>query len=444
MRKAGIVSLGCARNLVDSETILGSLRECGYDIAEVDDGVDICLVNTCAFVESARKESVEAILELAGLKKKGKIKSLIVCGCLPQLYREKLSRQIPEADLVLGTGEISKISLYIKSLGRAKRRTEIGQEPRYLYDERTPRFIIGPKHRVYIKISEGCSNFCSYCIISKLRGPFRSRSVDSVLAEAARLSKGGALREIDLIGQDTTLFGMDRYGKMALSHLLRSMCRLNNGVRWIRALYTHPAHYTDELISTIRSEDKICKYLDIPIQHASDRILKLMNRRTTGKDIRGLIHKLRRSIPGVALRTSVIVGFPGETESDFKELLRFIKETGFERLGSFVYSREDGTRASTFRSQVPEAVKKERLDELMKAQQVISLRHNRSMVGKVIDVLIDEKAGTSNMEFAGRTEHDAPEVDCGVLVSGKGIKIGEFCRVKITDATEYDLIGEKA
>ena len=443
MLKIGIISLGCPRNLLDSEIMAGSLKKYGTITTDIEKGVDVCIVNTCAFVESARKESVDTILEAAHLKKSGKIKHLVICGCLPQLYKEKLFKELEEADLILGTSDFPKLPDFIKTLKIGNRKWEVSDHPDYLYDEKSTRSLFTPPHYAYVKVSEGCSNFCSYCIISRLRGAFRSRSVKSVVEEIKCMAKGGRLKEVNLIGQDTTLFGIDRYGKIVFPVLLRRICALENSVRWIRILYTHPAHYNDELIDTIRDEGKICKYLDLPVQHISDDILKRMNRRTSRKSIEGLIEKLRKKIPGIVLRTSIIVGFPGESDKNFKELLEFIRQTRFERLGAFIYSMEEGTRAASFKDQVPDKVKKERLDELMKLQQRISSDINRSFLGKTVEVMIDEKVEGDKDKFLGRTEGDAPEVDGIVYVSGKGLEMGDFCKVKIDDTMEYDLVGHK-
>lgn len=440
MRKFAIISLGCSRNLVDSEVIAGIMKERGLKACDVKDGVDVCVVNTCAFIESARKESVDAIMEIAELKKTGKIKKLVVCGCLPQLYKKKLFKALPEADLVLGTSDFPKIGQFLGALSR-KRRSDVSMRPGYLYDETSPRLSLTPRHYAYVKISEGCSNICSYCIIPRLRGSFRSRPIDSVVKEVAALAKTGYLKEINLVGQDTTLYGSDRYGTKMLSSLLKRLCSLDNSVKWIRVLYTHPAHYTEEFINTMRDEDKVCKYLDLPIQHISDAILKRMNRHTTKSQIMDLVEKLRKKIPGLVLRTSIIVGFPGETDKDFKELLGFLREARFEKLGAFVYCREDGTKAGRFTGQIDESLKTERFDELMRQQQKISTAVNRSIVGRTVKVLIDEREAQSRDLFAGRTQGDAPEVDGTVYVSGKNIKTGEFCNVRISDSLEYDLVG---
>lgn len=442
MDKVSIISLGCPRNQLDAEVIAGSLKKNGFVIASSSGNSDICIVNTCAFIQSAREESVEKILEAAQLKKSGKIKRLVISGCLPQLYKNKLASELREADLIIGTSDFPKLPALLKDMDRIRTRSVISQDPDYLYDEASPRIPSTPRHFAYVKISEGCSNFCSYCIISRLRGKFRSRSIESVSTEIEGLAKSGKLKEINLIGQDTTMFGIDRYARIMFSELLQRICALENAPEWIRILYTHPAHYTDEFISVVAREEKICKYLDLPIQHISDPILKRMNRKVTKKGIMDLIIKLRKNIPNLTLRTSVIVGFPGETDKDFKELLRFLRDTKFDRLGAFMYSKESGTRASRLDSQVPESLKEERLDILMKEQQAISMKLNKAKLGSRVDVLIDEKIYGEKAKFLGRTKADAPEIDGVVYVSGKNIKVGGIYKVKIADTLEYDLAGE--
>lgn len=444
MKKFAIVSLGCPRNLVDSEVIAGSLKEAGYEESDSEHGVDVCVINTCAFVSSAREESVDAIIEAGSLKKHGKIKCLVVAGCLSQLYKSKLAGQLPEADLIVGTSDFPRIAELVDGLKNKGRRSVVSTSMDYIYNEDSPRSAFTPKHYAYVKISEGCSNFCSYCIISRLRGIFRSRSIESIVAEVRGLAASGAIREIELIGQDTTLFGIDRYGIQVLPRLLHEVCELENKIRWVRLLYAHPAHFTDELIDAIASEEKICKYIDLPIQHISDKILSLMNRKVTKREIVQLIEKLRKRIPGLVLRTSVIVGFPQETDKDFKELLSFLKDVKFERLGAFVYSQEEGTDAARMKPQIDEDVKSRRYDEVMKLQQSISIATNKRMLGRKLEILIDEKAALESDKFVGRTQGDAPEIDGTVYVTGKGIKVGEFYKVKITDTLEYDLVGELA
>ena len=448
MKTFTIISLGCPRNLVDSEVMAGYLKASGLKPGSPEDGVDVVVVNTCAFVESAREESIEAIIEAGDLKKEGKAEYLVVCGCLGQMYKNKLADKLPEADLIIGTSDFHKIAGLLTAIKKRKSRSAVSSRLKYLYNEDSPRSSFTPGHYAYIKISEGCSNYCSYCIISRLRGDFRSRRLESVIAEVRNLARGGALKEIELIGQDTTLFGAEEAGRTELPQLLGKLSELENSIKWIRLLYTHPAHYTDELIDVIGSEKKICKYLDLPIQHINDKVLRLMNRKTTKREITKLIHALRKKIPGLVLRTSVIVGFPGETDKDFKELLEFLTDVRFDRLGAFIYSREEGTRASRFKGQVSDSLKEERYDQVMKLQQGISIRSGKRFLGKTVDVLIDEKAaGEDNKDsesFIGRTQGDAPEIDGVVYFTAKGARIGDFCKVKITDTLEYDLVGEKA
>ncbi|MFA6609226.1 MAG: 30S ribosomal protein S12 methylthiotransferase RimO [Candidatus Omnitrophota bacterium] len=440
--KVAIISLGCPRNLVDSEVILGELKKEGFSVCDIDDTPDICVINTCSFIQSSREESVDAIIEAAALKKEKRIGHLVVCGCLPQMYKDKLLKEVPEIDIILGTSDFSKIKDYVNSRSFAKRRAVIGAKTDYLYDEHSPRELLTPSHYAYVKISEGCDNFCSYCNIPRLRGAHRSRDINSVVKEVERLLRPGRIKEIDIIGQDTTMFGRDTCQEGRLGELLRKVTGVKGSPRWIRLLYTHPAHYTEDFIAAVRDEEKVCKYLDIPIQHISDTVLKKMNRHTTKKGIIGLIDRLRNDIPLLAIRTSLITGFPGETDKDFKELFDFVREIRFERLGVFAYSKENGTPAAKLKGQLPEKVKRDRVDVLMRAQAGISLDINRSFIGRTVDVLIDEKQKGDEGVSIGRTAHDAPEIDNAVQVTGKDVRVGDFCRVKITAATEYDLIGE--
>ena len=382
MKKAAIISLGCPRNLNDSEVMLGYLHRAGFKITQPEGRPDILVINTCAFIGAARTESSEAISEALKLKREGKLKKVVVCGCFPQMYGKRPGVLFEGVDLVLGTSDVPKIGRYLNEvLSTGTSRFLVSKKLDYIYSDNSPRALMTPPHYAFVKISEGCSNLCSYCVIPKLRGRFRSRSIPSILKEVRALSEDGRLKEINLIGQDTTLFGVDRYRGVRFPELLRGLCRQKNSVRWIRVLYTHPAHYSDDLISVIREEEKICKYLDLPIQHINDKVLKSMNRKTTAKAIKALIEKLRRLIPGISLRTSIIVGFPGESQKDFKELVSFVKETRFEKLGAFIYSREEGTKAASFKGQVPESVKASRLDELMRLQREISTDMNRSFLG---------------------------------------------------------------
>ena len=409
--KVGILSLGCPRNLVDSENILGALSLKGHKIVDIDKA-DVAIVNTCAFIDDAKRESIDAILDLVGLKKQGRLKKIIVYGCLAQRYKDELIKELPEVDAFVG-------------------RVALGPD--------TKRFPITPKHFVYLKICEGCVNACSFCIIPKIKGKFRSASEESVLRQVKQFNQD-KLSELNIIGQDITGFGIDLCGKPALAGLLRRIVKLSKNIGWIRLLYLHPKRLNDDLLKVIRDEPKICKYIDLPVQHINDRILKLMNRGTSKKEILGLIEKIRKTIPKVALRTSLITGFPTETETEFKELLDFIKETKFERMGAFIYSAQAGTPAKDFKGQVSRKVKSERFNRIMALQQDISQEINRGFLNKKLEVMIDEvEAG----RYLGRTRLDAPEVDGLVYVNSKrALSPGDFVGVKITDTLEYDLVGE--
>jgi len=444
-RSVNIISLGCPRNLVDSEVILGLLKKANFRISENIEGTDTVIVNTCAFIEDAKKESIDVILQLADLKKQNKISHIIVSGCLSQRYKDVLGDEMKEVDGFIGVGDIKNIVDTINTLSSKKKTVNITKQPKFLYDHTDPRLFITPRHYAYVKIQEGCINRCSYCVIPDLRGGYRSRSLDSVVKETEALlnKKNPVVSEINLIGQDTTLYGIDLYKKKMLAELLKKLSKLPKKEAWIRLLYTHPAHFTDELI-TVLKEFPVCKYVDLPIQHIDDGILKKMNRGIASSGIKNIIKKLRDNIPHVTLRTSVIVGFPQETEEQFEKLLDFIKETRFEHLGAFVYSREEGTPAYSFKGQLPESVKQERLDRIMKAQQHVSSQKNKEFLNKTIRVLIDKKAPKEDNLFLARTEGDAPEVDGGVYVRGENLAVGSFVNVKVIDTFEYDLVGEVA
>ncbi|MFA5164393.1 MAG: 30S ribosomal protein S12 methylthiotransferase RimO [Candidatus Omnitrophota bacterium] len=440
-KKIALISLGCARNLVDSEVILGTLKKSGYKITDSPSGADIAIVNTCSFVEDAKKESIETILDLIELKGRKKLKGIIVAGCLSQRYGQELAVELAEVDGFVGVDAAERLPSLIKSLALGRKSDIILREPRYLYNDRSPRLSLTPKHYAYVKISEGCSHRCSFCIIPAIRGPHRSRTAGSVLNEARCLIAKG-VKEINIIGQDTSIYGKDIYGRYSLASLLRKLSRLQ-GANWIRLLYGHPEHITDELISVISEEAHICKYIDIPVQHISGKILKAMGRNPSGTQVRDLIHKLRKRIPGVALRTSLIVGFPGEGEREFGELRDFVKEAGFERLGAFRYSAEEGTAAAKLKGQVPEKTKASRWNEIMRIQQGISEKMNRSIIGNELDILIDEPDPADKGVFLGRSYMDAPEIDGTVFVRGTGIKAGDMVRVRVVDGYEYDLVAEK-
>ena len=435
-----IISLGCPRNLVDTEVLAGILKKRGFSVSFDFNENAVCIVNTCGFIEDAKQESIDVILELVSFKKEKRIKKLIVTGCLSQRYSRQIAREIPQIDGVFGCGTFHRIPDYIERILAGEKTEKIEDPPTFLYNDATPREMITPPHSVYVKIQEGCMNYCSFCAIPRMRGKFRSREEISVLREISRFKKNKTA-EINFIGQDTTLYGVDIYGRKALSSLLEKASRIMK-TGWIRLLYTHPAHYTKELINTVKNEAAVCKYLDLPIQHITDKILKRMNRRVTKKKIASLIEFLRKSVPGIAIRTTVMVGFPGESEKDFRELENFVREVKFERLGAFMYSREEGTGAYDFDGQVAESAKKERFDRIMRLQQGIAGEVNAAYIGRTLKVLIDEKDKSAAGEYTGRTEYDAPEVDGTVRVkSGAPLKEGDFADVKIEGVLEYDLTG---
>ncbi len=410
--KIGILSLGCPRNLVDSESILGRLNLKGYPIVDMHQA-DVAIVNTCAFIDEAKRESIDTILDLAELKRQKKLRKIIVYGCLPQRYKDDLRKRLPEIDAFVG-----KISL----------------------NHDSEKYSLSPKHYAYLKICEGCINNCSFCVIPKIKGKFSSLNIDTVLGKIRRLVKDN-VSEVNVIGQDITGYGLDLYGKLKLSWLLKKIIKEGKDIGWIRLLYLYPNRITDDLLELIRDEPKICKYIDLPIQHINERILKLMRRGTSKSRVLTLVDKIRKTIPNVALRTSIIAGFPSETDKEFKELLNFLEDTRFERLGAFIYSREEGTDAYNFENQISRKVKIERFNAIMSLQQKISSDINKNFLGSVLDVLIDEKQGSQT--YLGRTQYDAPEADGMVYVnSRKRLKPGDFVRVKITDTLEYDLTGE--
>ncbi|MEN3189395.1 MAG: 30S ribosomal protein S12 methylthiotransferase RimO [Atribacterota bacterium] len=440
----GIKTLGCPKNLVDTEIICGKLKEKGYIISKDVENSDIAIINTCSFIRDAVEESIEEVLLLVKLKKEGKIKHIIVTGCLPQRYRDdNLKKELPEIDAFLGVGNLLEIDKVIERILKGKQIYKVNSKPHFIYNRNTPRIILTPQHYAYIKISEGCQNNCSYCLIPKIRGNYRSRKIEDIIEEVKILSQKQNLVEIILIGQDTTLYGIDLYGEYKLAELLKKLSLLDlNNLKWIRLLYTHPAHYNDELIKVIADSPKICPYLDLPLQHISDKILKRMNRQTDKESIISLIKKLRDRIPNLTLRTTFMVGFPGESEKDFEELLNFVKEIRFEKLGAFVFSKEEGTRAYNFSLQIPKRLKQERLERLMLVQQEISREINRSYRGKEVEVLIDELSLGTPKFALGRTQTDAPEIDGRVIVKADKVRVGEFVKVNIVETTEYDLVAE--
>jgi len=445
MNKIYIMSLGCPRNLLDSEVLQGSLKKKGFTISDMAEDTDVAIINTCGFIQDAKQESIDMILRLAELKKEGRIKRLIVTGCLSQRYPKELMDEIEEIDAVFGSSDFTEIPGQIDAVLAGERIKKVASTPGFLYDDSSERAYLTPPHYAYLKVQEGCPNRCSYCVIPDIRGPLRSRTIDSVIRETEKIKSERDLKELILIGQDITSFGTERAGRSELADLLKRLGPvMKNG--WIRLLYTHPAHFTDDLINVIETHENICKYIDLPIQHINDEILRDMVRPPARNEITGLIGRIRSRINGVVLRTSVIVGFPGETDRQFKELLDFLKKERFERLGAFIYSREEGTMAAELKGQIPEEVKKARFDEVMKLQQEISRDNNLEYLDRTMKVLVDERIGGQEEpepgRFSGRTYMDAPEVDGVVYVRGKDIRTGEFVDVKITGTMEYDLIGE--
>nr|WP_295284425.1 30S ribosomal protein S12 methylthiotransferase RimO [uncultured Blautia sp.] len=435
------ISLGCDKNLADSEEMLGLLTGSGHEIVDSEEEADAIVVNTCCFIHDAKEESVNTILEMAEYKTSGSCKVLIVTGCMAQRYKEEIIQEIPEVDAVLGTTSYGDI---VKALNEAQA-GNVFQEFRDINDlpeDSGRRIITTGGHFGYLKIAEGCDKHCTYCIIPSLRGKFRSVPEERLLKQAEYMASQG-VKELILVAQETTVYGTDLYGKKTLHILLKKLCQIK-GIRWIRILYCYPEEIYDELIQVMKEEKKICHYLDLPIQHASDRILRRMGRRTSKAQLVDIITKLRREIPDIVLRTSLITGFPGETEEDHQELMEFVDEMEFDRLGVFTYSPEEGTPAETMEGQVPEELKEERRDEIMELQQEISLEKGDSRIGQELLVMIEGKV-SGESAYIGRTYGDAPKVDGYIFVqTGELLVTGDFAKVKVTGALEYDLIGELA
>ena len=438
--KIGFVSLGCAKNLCDTEVMLHHVVDAGYEITPDETEADIVIINTCGFIESAKKEAIDNILDVAWLKENRSLKGIIVTGCLAERYREEVMKEMPEVDAVLGTGSIHSIVDAVKAVERGEKFAEFADQEKI--DIGGDRVVTTGDAFAYLKISEGCRNRCTYCAIPLIRGNFRSRKIEDLVAEAKDLEATG-IKEIDIIGQDTSCYGIDLYGKYMLPELVRRISE-ETSIPWIRVLYCYPDKITDELIEEMRTNPKFVHYLDLPIQHISDRMLSAMNRHGDSACIKDAIARLRRAVPDVVVRTTAIVGFPGESDEDFEELCQFILDEKFERFGAFTYSREEGTPAYGFDDQIDEQVKQDRYDILMRHQLSVSEEFTRGLIGKTLKVLcedFDPVGGT----FVGRSYMDAPDVDGKVFfTSPAGTKItsGEFVEVKITDALDYDLVGE--
>lgn len=439
MIKILFISLGCDKNLVDTETMLGMLVQKGYTITDDEEEADVVVVNTCCFINDAKQESINTLLEMAQLREQKSIKALIAAGCLAQRYKEEIQTEIPEVDAIIGTTAIDAIVDAIEEVlsGAAKNHIEdINKKP--VYDKN--RIVTTGGHFAYLKIAEGCDKHCTYCIIPKVRGNYRSIPMESLIEEAQRLVEFG-VKELILVAQETTIYGVDLYGKKALPELLHRLCAIE-GLYWIRILYCYPEEITDELIDTIKEEEKICNYLDIPIQHAADSVLMRMGRRTTQQELAEIVTRLRTAIPDICLRTTLITGFPGETEEEHERLINFIDEMEFDRLGVFAYSPEENTPAAEFANQVPDEIKAERQADLMELQQMIAFDKAEEMEGRRLLVMVEGKVPDENA-YVARSYKDAPNVDGYVFIqTSRELMTGDFVPVRITGAHEYDLIGE--
>lgn len=433
------VSLGCDKNLVDTEMMLGMLREKGYSFTDDESEADIAVVNTCCFIGDAKEESINTLLELGELKKTGQLKCLIAAGCLAQRYQEEIRKEIPEVDALVGTMAIEEIAAAVEEAVAGKGGThyrDLNSPPAVWRD----RVVTTGGHFAYLKIAEGCNKRCTYCIIPKVRGDYRSVPMDELAAQAAKLAENG-VRELILVAQETTLYGVDLYGRKSLPELLHRLAAIS-GIYWIRILYCYPEEITEELIETIATEPKVCHYLDIPIQHASDEILQRMGRRTDQEELRQWIGKLRERIPDICLRTTLISGFPGETQEEYEELYRFVNEMEFDRLGVFPYSQEEDTVAAELPEQIEESVKEQRRDELMELQQAIAFEKAEEMIGQVLTVMVEGKVANEDV-YVTRTYRDAPNVDGYLFLNTTAtLMTGDFVKVLVTDSNEYDLIGE--
>lgn len=433
------VSLGCDKNLVDSEMMLGLCAERGFEFTDDESEADIVVVNTCCFIGDAKEESINTLLEMSELRQSGQIKALIAAGCLAQRYREEIQKEIPQVDAIVGTTAIDAIVDAVEDVLAGKAQNcykDINAEPVTVKN----RVVTTGGHFAYLKIAEGCDKHCTYCIIPKVRGNFRSIPMERLLDEAKVLAERG-VRELILVAQETTLYGVDLYGEKRLPKLLHELAKIS-GIYWIRILYCYPEEITDELIDMIRNEPKVCHYLDIPIQHASDNVLRRMGRRTNEDELRSMISRIRERIPDICLRTTLISGFPGETQEDFEELYRFVNEMEFDRLGVFPYSQEEDTPAAVMEDQIPEEIKESRRDELMELQQEIAFEKGKDMVGRILTVMIEGKVADEDT-YVARTYRDAPNVDGYLFLNTTAnLMTGDFAKVLVTDSNEYDLIGE--
>lgn len=429
-------TLGCPKNFIDTEEAQGALLDKGFEIVGIPEAADVIVVNTCGFINDAKVESIDTILDMAEYRKEGN--KLVVTGCLAKRYSEELFEEMPEIDLLLGVNEYDRLP---ELLSASEERLAVAGSAYSCPLPKKRRMLADNPYSETIQIAEGCDNHCAYCIIPSIRGGFRSKTMEDVVAEAEDLASRGT-KELILIAQDVTNYGIDLYGKFMLPELVKRVCAVD-GIQWVRLMYCYEDRITDELIEVMASEPKVCHYIDIPIQHCSDNVLKKMNRRSTSESVKNTIARLRKSIPDIAIRTTLIVGFPGETEEDFNELCDFVCETEFDRLGVFAYSQEENTAAGEMENQIDEDTKQERLDQIMRCQMDISLELNKEMIGETLTVLVEEQDADGS--YMGRTQYDAPEIDNSVIfTSGKELKAGDFVQVKITDAYDYDLVGTEA
>lgn len=437
--KLALISLGCSKNLVDSEHYLGILsKRKGMELTSEIPEADIVIVNTCGFIGDAKEESIQTILEVSEFKEIGNLKKIIVAGCLAQKYSEEILKELPEVDAVIGTGDVDKIEKVVDEILAGKKAVET-KNMTFLANANTDRVLTTAPHTAYLKISEGCNRACTYCIIPQMRGRLRSRSIEDIVEEAKRLVASG-VREINLLAQETTEYGIDLYGDKKLAALMKELCKIE-GLKWLRTYYMHPEYVTDELIEVMKSEDKICKYFDVPIQHVSDNILRNMARAKNGEQVKSVLNRIRKAIPDATIRTSLIVGFPGETEENFQELKEYVREFEFDYAGVFKYSREEDTVAYNLPDQVPEEIKERRYAELVNLQSEIAERKNRRFLGQEIEVMIDGVSSESEYLLEGRTRGQALEIDGKVLTTDGTARPGEIVKVKVEQNFEYDFVG---
>ncbi len=444
MKKIGIVSLGCPKNAVDTEYLLGDLVNTGYEITPNQEEADILVVNTCGFIESAKRESVDAILEMALLKTDGKCRKLIVTGCLSERYSDDLLKEIPEIDHIFGVNQYPRLKQLLRETGPSSGTTQSRNQmhgPAEYFEPYARRILTTPFYSAYLKISEGCSNKCSFCIIPKMRGNIRSQPLESLVTEARQLAEKGVV-ELNLISQDTTMYGLDLRMKNGLIRLLQSLVEVQ-GIEWIRLFYCYPTFIDTELIEFIAAETKVCPYIDVPLQHTHDEMLAKMKRQEREKKVRSMLEEIRSKIPGVALRTTFITGFPGETEAHFRHMLDFVQETRFDHLGAFTYSHEEGTTAYDYPDDVPQKIKQERKDELMKVQKEICLQRNQSKIGEVHPVLVEGADAEESYLVTGRMPTQAPEIDGQVIIEASDVEPGQIVPMRIIAATDYDVVATR-